>query len=128
MAARNKRLGSCDVLCYAFYAVNGCWVFLGMSMRRDQTPCSDLHELFEEVKSSMQVEKAFDVLKEKAEGEILEATKAQVAQRTEKLLSAVDVDKFLQGAPLLSTFYMPALAPRDSLPLLYLWTPGLTLQ
>ncbi len=59
----------------------------------------------------MQVEKAFDVLKEKAEGEILEAAKVQVAQRTEKLLSAVDVDKFLQGAPQLSSSRMPANAP-----------------
>ena len=55
-------------------------------------------QLQEACRCSAQVERAFDVLKENAEGEILEAAKAQVAQRTEKLLSAVDVDKFLQGA------------------------------
>ena len=54
------------------------------------------------------MEQAFDALKETAEGEILEAAKAQVAQRSEKLLSAVDVGKFLQGAPQFSSCLMPA--------------------
>ena len=49
------------------------------------------------------MERAFDALKETAEGEILEAAKAQVAQRSEKLLSAVYVGKFLQGAPQFSS-------------------------
>jgi len=47
----------------------------------------------------MQVEKAFEALRERAEGNILEAAQAQVQQRTEKLLDAVDVDKFVQGEP-----------------------------
>ena len=47
----------------------------------------------------MQVEKAFEALRERAEGNVLEAAQAQVQQRTEKLLDAVDIDKFVQGEP-----------------------------
>ena len=60
------------------------------------------------------MERAFNALKEKAEVDILEAAKAQVAQRTEKLLSVVDVDKFLQGARWLTSCLVPAHAQKGA--------------
>lgn len=86
----------------------------------------DLPALSQEVTACpVQVERAFDVLKEKAEGEILEAAKAQVAQRTEQLLSVVDVDKFLRGAPWLpscaSCQHMPGRVPASCIMLGLAW-------
>ena len=46
----------------------------------------------------MQVERAFDALSERAQGEILKAAQSQAEHRTDALLQAVDMDRFVRGA------------------------------
>ncbi|CAK0763511.1 hypothetical protein CVIRNUC_003065 [Coccomyxa viridis] len=46
------------------------------------------------------VEKAFDALSERAQGEVLKAAQSQAEHRTDALLQAVDMDQFVRGAPL----------------------------
>ena len=47
----------------------------------------------------VQVEWAFDALSERAQGEILKAAQSQAEHRTDALLQAVDMDRFVRGTP-----------------------------
>ena len=51
----------------------------------------------------VQVEKAFDALSERAQGEILKAAQSQAEHRTDALLQAVDMDQFVRGTAESST-------------------------
>ena len=51
----------------------------------------------------MQVERAFDALSERAQGEILKAAQSQAEHRTDELLQAVDMYRFVRGTAESST-------------------------